>query len=170
MLRSLDQLVFDNTYAQLPEAFYQLVFPTPLRDPYLAAFSPEAAALIDLDPSDATRPEMVQRLSGAMPWPSTWPLAQVYAGHQFGNYAPQLGDGRAILMGEACGDSPHVWNRYRGLRGRKWDLQLKGAGRTAFSRQFDGRAVLRSCLREFLASEAMEALGIPTSRASWRTA
>ena len=165
MLRSLDQLVFDNTYAQLPEAFYQLVFPTPLRDPYLAAFSPEAAALIDLDPSDATRPEMVQRLSGAMPWPSTWPLAQVYAGHQFGNYAPQLGDGRAILMGEACGDSPHVWNRYRGLRGRKWDLQLKGAGRTAFSRQFDGRAVLRSCLREFLASEAMEALGIPTSRA-----
>ena len=165
MLRSIESLRFDNTYTQLPESFHQAVFPTALRSPWLAAFSPEAAGLIDLDPAEAARPEFVEQIAGARPWPGAWPIAQVYSGHQFGSYAPRLGDGRAILMGEACAENPQVWNRYRGLSGRKWDLQLKGAGRTAFSRQFDGRAVLRSCLREFLASEAMAALGIPTTRA-----
>lgn len=165
MLRTLDTLRFDNTYSQLPESFYQNVFPTPLREPRLAAFSPEAASLIDLDPQEARRPGFVEQISGARPWPGTWPLAQAYAGHQFGGWVPQLGDGRAILLGEACSERAQVWNRYRGLSGRKWDLHLKGAGPTAFSRQFDGRAVLRSCIREFLVSEAMDALGVPTTRA-----
>ena len=162
---TLDTLRFDNTYAELPDAFYQTVFPTPLQGARLAAFSPEAAALIDLDPKEATRREFAEQLVGARTWPGIWPLAQVYAGHQFGSFVPQLGDGRAILLGEACAERPHVWNRYRNLSGRKWDLHLKGSGPTAYSRQFDGRAVLRSCLREFLVSEAMEALGIPTARA-----
>ncbi|MBM3847701.1 MAG: YdiU family protein [Verrucomicrobia bacterium] len=163
--RPLNSLRFDNTYAQLPETCYQLVFPTPLRDPKLAAFSPEAARLIDLDPAAASDPAFVRMLSGLEPLPGAWPLAQVYAGHQFGNFVPKLGDGRAILLGEAVSETPHIWNRRREFGGRKWDLHLKGAGPTAYSRQFDGRAVLRSCLREFLVSEAMEALGIPTSRA-----
>ena len=162
---TLETLRFDNTYAHLPEVFHQTVFPTPFSKTHLVAFSRSAAALIDLDPAEADRPEFADRLSGALPLPGSWPIAQAYAGHQFSNYAPQLGDGRAILLGEAHGSRPHVWNRYRHLASDHWDLHLKGAGPTPFSRQFDGRAVLRSCIREFLASEALEALGIPTSRA-----
>lgn len=165
MPRPLDQLRFDNTYAQLPESFYHPVFPTPLQNARLVALSEAAARLIDLDPADAEKPGFVARLTGSLPLPGSWPIAQVYAGHQFGNYVARLGDGRAILLGEACGEAPHVWHRYRRLQGRKWDLHLKGAGPTAFSRQFDGRAVLRSCIREYLASEFMEALGVPTTRA-----
>lgn len=165
MPKPLDSLQFDNTYAQLPESFYQVVFPTPLQDLRVVAFSRRCAELIDLDPSESTKPEFAARLGGALPLPGSWPIAQVYAGHQFGNLVPRLGDGRAILLGEACGSRAHVWNRYRGLSGRKWDLHLKGAGPTMFSRGFDGRAVLRSCIREYLASESLETLGIPTTRA-----
>jgi uncharacterized protein YdiU (UPF0061 family) len=153
-MRKLNELVFDNSYARLPESLYQRVRPTPVPDPYLVAFCPSAAALLDLDPVEARTPAFVQALAGNELIPGSDPVAMRYAGHQFGTYVPQLGDGRAILLGEV-----------RNGRGEKWDLHLKGAGRTAFSRFGDGRAVLRSCIREYLCSEAMHALGIPTSRA-----
>lgn len=153
-MRKLNELTFDNTYARLPAAFYSKVSPTPLPDPYLVSFNPAAAALIDLDPREAQRPEFAEYFSGGRALPGTEPLAMLYAGHQFGSYVPQLGDGRAILLGEV-----------RNARGEKWDLQLKGAGPTPYSRGFDGRAVLRSTIREYLCGEAMHALGIPSSRA-----
>src|SRR5687767_3805903 len=93
-------------------------------------------------------------LTGAKPLPGSEPLAMLYAGHQFGAYVPQLGDGRAILLGEV-----------RNGRGERWDLHLKGCGRTPYSRMGDGRAVLRSTIREYLCGEAMHGLGIPTTRA-----
>ena len=129
-----------------------LVEPTPFTSsPYLVSFNPDAAALIDLDPEEVQRPEFVQYFSGARSLPGSEPLAMLYAGHQFGHYVPQLGDGRAILLGEV-----------RNERGEKWDLHLKGAGQTPFSRHGDGRAVLRSSIREYLGGEAMYGLGIPT--------
>ena len=113
-----------------------------------------AAELIDLHPEQAARPEFVDYLTGARKMPGSEPLAMLYAGHQFGRFVPQLGDGRAILLGEV-----------RNSRGEKWDLQLKGSGLTPFSRDGDGRAVLRSTVREYLCGEAMHGLGIPTTRA-----
>ncbi|MGQ9896503.1 MAG: protein adenylyltransferase SelO [Acidobacteriota bacterium] len=154
MLRTLETLVFDNTYTTLPENYYSRVAPTPLREPHLVAFNPEAAALLDLDPAEATRPDFVAYFNGEKTLTGTEPLAALYAGHQFGVYVPQLGDGRALLLGEV-----------RNARGEKWDVQVKGSGRTPYSRMGDGRAVLRSTIREYLASEAMQALGIPTTRA-----
>ncbi len=151
---TLETLPFDNTYARLPEAFYSRLYPTPLERPHLVAFNPEAAALIGLDAAEGGRPEFVEYFGGLRRLPGSEPLAMIYAGHQFGHYVPQLGDGRAILLGEV-----------RGTDGVVWDLHLKGAGQTPFSRRGDGRAVLRSVIREYLASEAMHGLGIPTSRA-----
>ena len=153
-MRKLDELAFDNTYARLPAAFHSKVSPTPFPDPYLVSFNSAAAELIDLDPREAERPEFVEYFGGGRTLPGAEPLAMLYAGHQFGSYVPQLGDGRAILLGEV-----------RNARGEKWDLHLKGAGPTAYSRGFDGRAVLRSTIREYLCGEAMHALGIPSSRA-----
>lgn len=153
-MRKLEELTFDNTYARLPAAFYSKVSPTKFPDPYLVSFNPAAAELIELDPREAGRPEFVEYFSGGRALPGASPLAMLYAGHQFGSYVPQLGDGRAILLGEV-----------RNARGAKWDLHLKGAGQTPYSRGFDGRAVLRSTVREYLCGEAMHALGIPTSRA-----
>lgn len=153
-MRTLHDLPFDNTYARLPETFRQRVAPTPVPNPYLIAFNPDAAALIDLAPGQATLPEGIAFLAGNHLLPQCEPVATKYAGHQFGHFVPQLGDGRAILLGEV-----------RSASGAKWDLQLKGAGPTAFSRFGDGRAVLRSSIREYLCSEAMHALGIPTTRA-----
>jgi serine/tyrosine/threonine adenylyltransferase len=153
-MRTLDNLPFDNTYARLPEAFHQRVEPTPVPNPYLIAFNPDAARLIDLDPSVATQPEFVQAFAGNRRLPGSEPVAMKDAGHQFGSYVPQLGDGRAILLGEV-----------QNAAGQKWDLHLKGGGRTAFSRFGDGRAVLRSSIREYLACEAMAGLGVPTTRA-----
>jgi len=153
-MRKLNELAFDNTYARLPAAFYSKVSPTAFPDPYLVSFNPAAAELIDLDPREAERPEFVEYFGGRRTLPGAEPLAMLYAGHQFGSYVPQLGDGRAILLGEV-----------RNARGEKWDLHLKGAGPTAYSRGFDGRAVLRSTIREYLCGEAMHALGIPSSRA-----
>ncbi|HEY1403580.1 MAG TPA: YdiU family protein, partial [Pyrinomonadaceae bacterium] len=153
-MRKLNELPFDNTYARLPAAFYSKVSPTALIDPYLVSFNPAAAAVIDLDPREAERPEFVAYFGGGRTLPGAEPLAMLYAGHQFGSYVPQLGDGRAILLGEV-----------RNARGAKWDLHLKGAGQTPYSRGFDGRAVLRSTIREYLCGEAMHALGIPSSRA-----
>src|SRR5207244_544611 len=153
-LRTLETLQFDNTFARLPEVFYAKVTPTPLKNPCLVAFNPEAAALLDLDPKEARRPEFAGCFAGQYLPPGSEPLAMVYAGHQFGAYVSRLGDGRAILLGEV-----------RNGRGEKWDLHLKGAGLTPFSRDDDGRAVLRSCIREYLCGEAMHGLGIATTRA-----
>jgi len=154
-LRALEGLSFDNSYARLPEVCYAKLNPTPFAvPPYLVSFNPAAAELIDLDPAQARRPEFAGVFGGSLLVPGMEPLAMLYSGHQFGVYVPQLGDGRAILLGEV-----------RNERGEKWDLHLKGAGLTPFSREGDGRAVLRSTIREYLCSEAMHGLGIPTTRA-----
>jgi uncharacterized protein YdiU (UPF0061 family) len=153
--RQLETLSFDNSYARLPETFYAKLNPTPFDvPPYLVSVNPAAAELIDLDPAQAQRPEYAGVFGGSLLVPGMEPLAMLYSGHQFGVYVPQLGDGRAILLGEV-----------RNTRGEKWDLHLKGAGLTPFSREGDGRAVLRSTIREYLCSEAMHGLGIPTTRA-----
>ena len=152
---TLETLSFDNTYARLPEAFYAKLNPTPFSDPpYLVSANPDAAALIDLDPDEMRRPEFAGVFGGSLLVPGMDPLAMLYSGHQFGVYVPQLGDGRAILLGEVKNE-----------RGERWDLHLKGAGLTPFSRDGDGRSVLRSAIREYLCSEAMHGLGIPTTRA-----
>lgn len=153
-MRSLEQLNFDNSYARLPPAFYTRLAPTPLANPYLVSFNEDAARLIDLDPRQAGRPELCAALAGNWIPPGADPIAMLYSGHQFGHYVPQLGDGRAILLGEIVNAA-----------GERWTMHLKGAGQTPYSRTADGRAVLRSTIREYLCSEAMHALGIPTTRA-----
>ncbi|MCX7644209.1 MAG: YdiU family protein [Rhodobacteraceae bacterium] len=150
---------FDNSYARLPERFYARLDPTPVAEPRLLKLNARLAADLGLDPEALARPEGVAMLAGNLVPAEAEPLAQAYAGHQFGGWVPQLGDGRAILLGEVVAPpgSP--------LAGRRFDLQLKGAGRTPFSRMGDGRAWLGPVLREYLVSEAMHALGIPTTRA-----
>ncbi len=153
--RTLETLSFDNTYARLPPAFYAKLNPTPFKaPPYLVHANPAAAELIDLDSAQLTRPEFTALFGGSALAPGMEPLAMLYSGHQFGVYVPQLGDGRAILLGEATNE-----------RGERWDLQLKGAGMTPFSRDGDGRAVLRSTIREYLCCAAMRGLGVPTTQA-----
>lgn len=152
-MHKLENLPFDNTFARLPEHFFARVAPTPLAAPYTVSINPQAAALIDLDPAEFAHPDFAHYLSGAKPLPGSEPLAMLYAGHQFGHYVPELGDGRAILLGQV-----------RNKKGETWDLQLKGAGVTPFSRAGDGRAVLRSTIREYLCAEAMHGLGIPSTR------
>lgn len=156
-MHRLENLQFDNTFARLPEVFFRRVRPTALPAPYLVSFNRAAAALIGLDPAEAQRPEFVEYFCGNKFLPGSEPVAAIYAGHQFGTYVPQLGDGRAILLGEVMGDET--------TPARRWDVQLKGAGLTPFSRMGDGRAVLRSTIREYLCGEALHALGIPTTRA-----
>ena len=152
--RPITGLAFDNSYARLGEPFGVRVDPTPLPDAVLVHFNDDAARLIDLDPAEAARPGFLRCASGAEPIPGSDPVAMLYAGHQFGSFVPQLGDGRAILLGEVVNS-----------RGDRWDLHLKGSGPTPFSRGFDGRSVLRSAIREYLCSEALHALGVPTTRA-----
>ncbi|USE36056.1 YdiU family protein [Endozoicomonas sp. SCSIO W0465] len=153
-MNNLDGGHFNNTYSCLPDYFYTKLDPTPLENPRLVAFSASAGQLLDLEDSWKTREELTLIGSGNRAWPGSEPLAMVYSGHQFGAYNPQLGDGRGLLLGELVN-----------TRGEKWDLHLKGAGQTPYSRFGDGRAVLRSCIREYLASEALHHLGIPTTRA-----
>ncbi|MCW8827564.1 MAG: YdiU family protein [Gammaproteobacteria bacterium] len=154
-MNKLEQLTFSNSFARrLDEHYFARLDPTPLAGSHLVAFNPQAAELIELDPDEAQRPEFLCWFGGEALHPEAEPVAMLYAGHQFGHYVPQLGDGRAILLGEV-----------RNSRGERWELQLKGAGITPFSRRGDGRAVLRSTVREYLCSEAMHALGIPTTRA-----
>ncbi|MHA4871437.1 protein adenylyltransferase SelO [Duganella sp. PWIR1] len=144
------KLPLDNSFASLPPAFYTRLMPTPLPAPYLVAVSAPAASLIGLSPDLADSIDVL--IGNAVPERGQ-ALAAVYSGHQFGVWAGQLGDGRAILFGEVqTAQGP-------------MELQWKGAGLTPYSRMGDGRAVLRSSIREFLCSEAMHALGIPTSRA-----
>ncbi len=152
-MNTLEKLSFDNTYARLPDGFFHRVQPTPFPNPQVVSFNSAAAELIGLDPEEAKRPEFAEYFCGAKLLQGSDPLAMLYAGHQFGHYVPQLGDGRAILLGEI-----------RNAKGETWDLQLKGAGLTRFSRDGDGRAVLRSTIREYLCGEAMYGLGIPTTR------
>ncbi len=152
----LDELRLTNSYATLPPAFHTRLRSTPLPSPYLVCGSHDAAALIGLDPAEFNTPRFAEIFSGNDELPGSQPLAAVYSGHQFGVWAGQLGDGRAILLGEAA---------ETGIPGSSLELQLKGAGKTPYSRMGDGRAVLRSSIREFLCSEAMAGLGIPTTRA-----
>ncbi len=152
--RALQQLNFDNSYARLPAHWFQRKKVQPLKACHLIAFSPEVATWLDLDPCSISPDELVQCCAGEKEWPGIDPLAMKYTGHQFGVYNPDLGDGRGLLLGE-------VLNGKR----QRFDLHLKGAGQTAFSRFGDGRAVLRSSIREYLAGEAMAGIGIPTTRA-----
>jgi uncharacterized protein YdiU (UPF0061 family) len=141
---------FDNSYVQLPERFFARVMPTKVAAPRLISLNRPLAEQLGLD---ADRLDAAL-LSGNELLPGAEPLAMAYAGHQFGHFTPQLGDGRAILLFEVTGQD-----------GIRRDVQLKGAGPTPFSRRGDGRAALGPVLREYLVSEAMAALGIPTTRA-----
>ncbi|MGZ5200476.1 MAG: protein adenylyltransferase SelO [Telluria sp.] len=150
---SPDDLPLHNSFAHLPPAFYTRLMPTPLPSPHFVVASEPAAALVGLDARELAHDDFVALFTGNRIAARSQPLAAVYSGHQFGVWAGQLGDGRAILLGEiATPDGP-------------MELQLKGAGKTPYSRMGDGRAVLRSSIREFLCSEAMAALGIPSTRA-----
>src|SRR3954467_10320473 len=144
---------FENTYSLLPERFYARVAPTPVRAPRLIRLNTQLALHLGLDPEWLAGPEGLEVLAGRRVPEAADPIAMAYAGHQFGQFVPQLGDGRAILLGE-------VLDR----QGSRRDVQLKGSGRTPFSRRGDGRAALGPVLREYVVSEAMAALGIPTTR------
>lgn len=144
---------FDNTYARLPERFFARLPPTPVRAPQLLKLNDALTEVLGLDPAALREVEGVEVLAGNRVPSGAEPLATAYAGHQFGNWVPQLGDGRAILLGEVVGRD---WVRR--------DIQLKGAGPTPFSRSGDGRAGIGPVLREYIVSEAMAALGIPTTR------
>src|SRR6202789_604527 len=145
---------FDNTYARLPERFYARVNPTPVAIPRLVKLNLELARSLGLDPHALASEQGVQILAGNRVAEGSEPLALAYAGHQFGYFVPQLGDGRTNLLGEVMGPD-----------GVRYDLQLKGSGPTPFSRRGDGRAALGPVLREYIVSEAMAALGVPTTRA-----
>jgi uncharacterized protein YdiU (UPF0061 family) len=151
--KALEDLCFDNSFAALGDAFSEHRAPAGIPGARLVAFSPDAAALIDLRPGEELRPEFTALTGGNALVSGMEPVAGLYGGHQFGVWAGQLGDGRALLLGEV--PSPQG----------PWELQLKGGGITAFSRFADGRAVVRSTIREFLASEALHHLGVPTTRA-----
>ena len=163
----LDQVSFENPFVdelrgevapdkeprQVPGVCYSQVEPTPVPDPHLLAWSDELGDYLGLEKPEVRGPA-VAALAGNLVTPSMKPFAARYGGHQFGNWAGQLGDGRAISLGQV-----------RARDGSPWEIQLKGAGPTPYSRRADGRAVLRSSLREFLCSEAMYYLGVPTTRA-----
>ncbi|QNK02385.1 protein adenylyltransferase SelO [Dyella telluris] len=164
----MSPLIFDNAFVrELPAdtgqgrhprqvlgAMYSRVEPTPVASPRVVAWSPEMAQALGLDEADRDSPVLAQVLGGNALLDGMQPFATNYGGHQFGMWADQLGDGRAISLGEVLTRD-----------GVRWELQLKGAGRTPYSRGADGRAVLRSSIREFLCSEAMYHLGVPTTRA-----
>lgn len=150
----LPQLNTQTRVGRLPDDFYRRVSPQALNNPYLVAFSPVVAELLDIDPLLFQNQQLIDLLSGSAVAPGGNPLAMIYAGHQFGHFVPQLGDGRALMIGEITGAD-----------GMDWEIQLKGSGLTPFSRMGDGRAVLRSTIREYLCSEAIAALDIPTTRA-----
>lgn len=153
-MKKLHELTFDNSYSRLPETFFRRVEPTPLPDPHLVSFNPVVAELLGIASEEGMTDEFVEVFTGNRTLPGSEPISTIYAGHQFGVWVPQLGDGRAILLGEVIAPS-----------GERFEVQLKGAGLTPFSRMGDGRAVLRSTIREYLCSEAMHSLGIPTTRA-----
>src|SRR5690554_4338684 len=165
----MNKLRFDNTFVrelpgdpedslavrQVHGACWSRVMPTPVAAPRLLAWSPEVAELLDLSAEEVESPEFAEVFGGNALVEGMRPYAACYGGHQFGNWAGQLGDGRAITLGEALNSET----------GTRHELQLKGSGMTPYSRTADGRAVLRSSIREFLCSEAMFHLGVPTTRA-----
>jgi serine/tyrosine/threonine adenylyltransferase len=144
--------VFDNTYARLPARFFASVSPAKVRAPRVVKVNRALAVELGLDADELASPEGAQVLGGNAVPAGAEPIALAYAGHQFGAFVPQLGDGRAILLGEVVGKD-----------GRRVDVQLKGSGRTPFSRGGDGRAALGPVLREYTVSEAMAALGVPNA-------
>ena len=150
---SLD-LPFDNSYARLPERFFTKMAPTPVAQPGLLALNDALAERLGLDASALRTEEGVAALAGNAVPGGADPLAQVYAGHQFGGWSPRLGDGRAILLGEVVAPD-----------GARFDVQLKGSGPTPYSRMGDGRAWVGPVIREYIVSEAMAALQVPTTRA-----
>lgn len=145
---------FENTYALLPERFYSRLAPTPVVAPQLVKVNVELARSLGIDPDALMSTEGVEILAGNKIAEGSEPIALAYAGHQYGYFVPQLGDGRAILLGEVMGQD-----------GVRYDIQLKGSGPTPFSRRGDGRAALGPVLREYIVSEAMASLGVPTARA-----
>ncbi|MZH02990.1 MAG: YdiU family protein [Nitrospinae bacterium] len=144
---------FKNRFIELGPEFFQAKSPDPVTDPYLIDFSPSVGELIELPPDAAESSDFLNQFSGNSPIEGAQPLAMAYSGHQFGSYNPRLGDGRGLLLGEIENKKQEVW-----------DVHLKGAGPTRFARGFDGRATLNSTIREHLASEALNGLGIPTTR------
>ena len=146
------RIAFDNSYSRLPETFFEPAAPTPVRQPRLLAFNEKLARELGLP--DLGEDEKATFFSGNALPAGSQPLAMAYSGHQFGHFSPQLGDGRAILLGEVIDQS-----------GKRRDVQLKGSGPTPFSRRGDGRAALGPVMREYLVSEAFHALGIPATRA-----
>src|SRR5271167_1676058 len=145
---------FANSYARLPDHFFARVDPTPVAAPRLVKLNVELARNLGLDPDALASAQGVEILAGNRVAEGAEPLAIAYGGHQFGHFVPQLGDGRANLLGEVLGRD-----------GVRYDIQLKGSGPTPFSRGGDGRAALGPVLREYIVSEAMAALGVPTTRA-----
>jgi uncharacterized protein YdiU (UPF0061 family) len=148
------RFAFDNSYARLPPRFFARLDPTPVAAPRLVKLNRALAEELGVDADALATPEGVAVLAGNSVAEGSEPLAQAYAGHQFGHFVPQLGDGRAILLGEIVDRA-----------GRRRDVQLKGSGITPFSRSGDGRAALGPVLREYLVSEAFAALGVPATRA-----
>ena len=146
---NLNTMTLDTPYLTLDEEFYKLTDPQPLDNPYLISFNKNAANLIDLDSDSSEDSRLIELLNGTFTPKGSRPFAMCYAGHQFGHYNPWLGDGRALNLGKTNG----------------WNLQLKGSGDTHYSASADGRAAVRSSIREYLMSEAMHHLGIPTTRA-----
>jgi serine/tyrosine/threonine adenylyltransferase len=146
--------VFANSYARLPEHFFARLAPTPVAKPHLIKFNEALASELGIHTEAREPDELAAVFAGNVIPPGAEPIAMAYAAHQFGTFVPQLGDGRAILLGEVVDRN-----------GKRRDIQLKGPGRTPFSRRGDGRAALGPVLREYLVSEAMHALGIPTTRA-----
>ena len=151
---SLNKIPFNNSYAKLPERFYVKQAPLPVKDPSMIRLNRALAEELGLDADVLASPAGLAMLAGNALPDGAEPLAMAYAGHQFGHFVPQLGDGRAILLGEVVMAG-----------GERRDIQLKGAGRTAFSRGGDGRAWLGPVIREYILSEAMHALKVPTTRA-----
>ena len=145
---------FDNSYAALPDRFYTRMHPSPVSKPGLLRINTKLADELGIDPDALRNEDGLAVLAGNTVAEGSDPLAQVYAGHQFGGWSPRLGDGRALLLGEVLDTN-----------GLRRDIQLKGSGRTPYSRMGDGRAWLGPVLREYIVSEAMHALGIPTTRA-----
>jgi uncharacterized protein YdiU (UPF0061 family) len=145
---------FDNSYARLPDAFFSPIEPTPVGAPVMIRLNHDLATELGIDAALLDSPEGLAILSGNQLDRGSEPLAMAYSGHQFGGFSPQLGDGRAILLGEVV--------RHDGVR---HDIQLKGSGPTPYSRRGDGRSALGPVLREYIVSEAMAALGVPTTRA-----
>jgi uncharacterized protein YdiU (UPF0061 family) len=146
-------LSFDNTYARLPHHFYERIAPTAVSKPNWLATNARLGALLGLTTEELNSEGMLSALAGNTLLPGSEPIALAYAGHQFGGFVPKLGDGRAVLLGETIGTD-----------GARRDIQLKGSGQTSFSRRGDGRAAIGPVMREFIVSEAMYALGVPTTQ------